>query len=86
MITAASFSEKTRATRFGQIRKVVEEYGLDGKKVLDIGTGKGDMLDVLKEAGLVPYGLEASADSVAAGLSAGRNMIKGYLGAMCSVP
>ncbi|HPS21086.1 MAG TPA: methyltransferase domain-containing protein [Candidatus Omnitrophota bacterium] len=86
VITAASFSEKTRATRFGQIRKVVEEYGLDGKKVLDIGTGKGDMLDVLKEAGLVPYGLEASADSVAAGLSAGRNMIKGYLGAMCSVP
>jgi len=79
VITAASFSEKTRATRLSQMRAFVERCGLEGKKILDIGSGKGHMLDVLKEVGCRAFGLEASAESVDQARSVGREMIKGYI-------
>ena len=80
VITAASFSDKTRLSRLNQMKEFVNKCGLYGKKVLEIGSGKGDMLDVLEEAGLKAVGLEASAKSVEIGKSAGRKMIHGYIG------
>ncbi len=79
VITAASFSPKTRATRLTQMRAWVGRNGLEGKKVLQIGSGKGDMLDILEEAGCQAFGLEASADSVVHARSAGRKMMQGYI-------
>ena len=60
VITASSLSEKTRLSRLNIIKKIVDKFGLKGKKVLDIGTGKGEMLDILKEAGFKTTGIEAS--------------------------
>ena len=80
VITAASLSEKSRLSRLKQMKEFVDGFGLQGKKVLDIGSGKGDMLDVLEEVGLVATGLEASQKSVEIGKSLGRKMIKGYIG------
>lgn len=80
VITAASLSEKSRQSRLDQMKSFADKFGLHGKKVLDIGTGKGDMLDVLKEAGFEAVGIEASLKSVKAGQSAGRKMIHGYIG------
>lgn len=80
VITAASFSEKTRLSRLNQMKEFVNKFGLQGKKVLEIGSGKGDMLDVLEEAGLKAVGIEASSESVAIGQSAGRKMVNGYIG------
>lgn len=80
VITAASLSEKSRLSRLSQIEDFVERFNLDGRKVLEIGSGKGEMLDVLKEAGLKATGIEASAESVRIGKSLGRKMIQGYIG------
>lgn len=80
VITAASFSEKTRLSRLNQMKEFVDKFGLRGKKILEIGSGKGDMLDVLEEAGLEAVGIEASQKSVETGKSLGRKMIKGYIG------
>ena len=80
VITAASFSEKTRLFRLNQMKEFVTKFGLSGKKVLEVGSGKGDMLDVLEEAGLRAVGIEASSKSVEIGQSAGRKMINGYIG------
>jgi len=55
------------------------------KKVLDIGTGKGEMIEVLKEAGLKAFGIEASLESVKVGKAAGRQMIHGYIGDMNAI-
>jgi SAM-dependent methyltransferase len=55
---------------------------LSGKKVLEIGSGKGDMLDVMEEAGLTATGIEVSSESAKIGQSAGRKMINGYIGDM----
>src|SRR3989339_1698178 len=80
VITAASFSEKTRLSRLEQMKDFVDGFNLKGKKSLEVGSGKGSMLDVLEEVGLKPTGLEASAESVAIGRASGRNMINGYIG------
>jgi len=80
VITAASFSEKTKLFRLSQMKEFVAEFRLRGKKVLEVGSGKGDMLDILEEAGLKAIGIEASAESVKIGRSAGREMIQDYIG------
>lgn len=80
VITAASFSEKSRLSRLSQMKEWVAKFRLTGKKALEIGSGKGDMLDILEEAGLKAAGIEASSKSVEIGKSAGRKMIKGYIG------
>lgn len=80
VITATSFSEKTKLSRLNQMKELVAKFVLSGKKVLEVGCGKGDMLDVLEEAGLKAVGIEASSKSVEIGQSAGRKMIKGYIG------
>ncbi|MDD5449034.1 MAG: class I SAM-dependent methyltransferase [Candidatus Omnitrophica bacterium] len=86
VITAASFSPKTRMARLSQIQGFVNKFGLKGKKVIEVGSGEGHMLDVLEEAGLKAVGIEASSESVAIGKSAGRKMIKGYIGDMDKIP
>lgn len=80
VITAASFSPKNRLSRLKQMQDVVDKFNLKGKKVIEVGCGKGNMLDVLGEAGLRPTGLEASAESVKEGRNSGRKMINGYIG------
>lgn len=80
VVTFASLSEKSRLSRLNQIKEFVGRFGLHGKKVLDIGSGKGDMIDILEEAGLIATGIEASQKSVEIGKSLGRKMIKGYIG------
>lgn len=80
VITAASLSEKSRLSRLDQMKEFAERFGLAGKKVLDIGTGKGEMVDVLKEAGFQATGIEASLKSVNIGKAAGRDMLYGYIG------
>ncbi len=79
VITAASFSDKTRLSRLNHMKEFVNKFGLQGKKALEIGSGKGDMLDILEEAGLRAVGIEASLKSVEIGKSAGRKMINGYI-------
>ena len=80
VITATSFSEKTKLTRLGIMKKFVDRFSLSGKKILEVGSGCGDMLDILKEVGFDAYGLESSAKSVKKGRLAGRNMIQAYIG------
>ncbi len=80
VITATSFSQKTRLSRLNQMKEFASKFGLREKKILEIGSGKGDMLDVLKETGFEAVGIEASLKSVKTGQSAGRKMIHGYIG------
>jgi len=80
VITAASLSEKSRFSRLNQMKELADRFGLHGKKVLEIGSGKGEMIDVLKEAGFNAIGIEASLESVKTGRSNNRKMIHGYIG------
>lgn len=57
VITAASLAGKSRQSRLEQMKIFVNRFGLVGKKVLDIGSGK-EMLGVIKEANMLATGIE----------------------------
>ena len=80
VITAATLSDSLRASRRGKMDDLVSRFDLAGKTGLEVGSGRGEMLDILEEAGLVAVGLEGSAASVKHGRGQGRNMIEGYIG------
>ena len=80
VITAASISKDAKISRLKQMKNFVSRFNLKGKKVIEIGSASGSMLDILEESGLKATGLESSLKSVETGKSFGRNMINGYLG------
>ncbi|MGI2057846.1 class I SAM-dependent methyltransferase [Shewanella baltica] len=79
VITAAVLSPHSRATRLNEITTFVKKYNLLGKTALEIGCGKGGMLDVIVDAGLRAEGIEYSESSVEEGVLFERSMICGYL-------
>lgn len=85
VITAATLSGKARDSRLAQMRALSGQFGLEGKKVLEIGSARGHMLDVISEAGMEPTGLEAAPAPVAEAKAAGRNIIQGYIGEMDAI-
>lgn len=80
VITAATLSEKSRLLRLNQMKELSQRFGLTGKRIIEIGTGKGEMIDVMNESGFIAAGIEASLESVKIGRNLGRNMIYGYIG------
>jgi 2-polyprenyl-3-methyl-5-hydroxy-6-metoxy-1,4-benzoquinol methylase len=86
VITAASFSNKTRTVRLNEVKKIVSEYKLQKKKIIEIGCGKGAMLDIFKKARTYPYGLEWNTNSVAYGKRNNRNIIKGFIENIKKIP
>jgi 2-polyprenyl-3-methyl-5-hydroxy-6-metoxy-1,4-benzoquinol methylase len=80
VITAATLSEKSRASRLSQMKEFSKRFNLKAKKILDVGAAKGEMLNVLEEAGYEAFGIEASDNSVKIGLENDRNMIHAFIG------
>jgi 2-polyprenyl-3-methyl-5-hydroxy-6-metoxy-1,4-benzoquinol methylase len=69
-----------------EVKKIVSEYKLQKKKIIEIGCGKGAMLDIFKKARTYPYGLEWNANSVAYGKRNNRNIIKGFIENIKKIP
>jgi SAM-dependent methyltransferase len=79
VIRAAGLSEEMRTFRRKQFRGFVERFSLAGRKVVEIGCGRGEYLSLLGEAGADAFGLEHSAASVAACRAAGLNVSEGFV-------
>ena len=47
-----------------QYRHLIEKYGLEGKKILEAGCGRGEFLSVLREFPVQAYGIEHKEDLV----------------------
>jgi len=58
VIRASAFSSEMAAFRKKQLRKWVNKYQLVNHSILEIGTGKGEYLQLLQQAGLKVYGTE----------------------------
>jgi len=78
-IRAVSFSEEMKAFRLNQFKKFIEKHKLYGKRAIEIGSGKGEYLSLLKELGLEIYGMEYSSDSVDRCKKMGLKVIKGFI-------
>jgi hypothetical protein len=79
VITAASLSPVAKQTRLSEFKRFVEEFDLAGSNAIEIGSGKGDMIGVLRDAGLKAVGLEYSEESVAFARANGHEAYCGYI-------
>ena len=71
VIRAAAFSPEMGEFRKHQFQAFIEHYKLAGKKLVEIGCGKGEYLSLMQQAGTRVYGTEFSRDSVAHCVSTG---------------
>ena len=78
VIRAAAFSAVLRDLKTRQFAGFLEKYALQGKKIIEIGCGRGEFLALLPPD-VQAYGLEYSAASVAACVQNGLRVSRGYL-------
>ena len=64
VIRAVAISKEMKDFRRKQFGSFVQKYSLKGKKVVEIGCGRGGYLSIMQQFGVEAYGLEYSAESV----------------------
>ena len=79
VITAASVSGEAKKTKLKQLKKFCNKFSLKNKKILEIGSGSGVVLDLIQNSGMKAYGIEYSQKSVLKGKANKRNIFKGYI-------
>jgi SAM-dependent methyltransferase len=80
VIRAAAYSAEMKTFREKQFAGFVSLHGLEGKRALEIGAGKGEYLRLLEGAGLAAYGVEHNEASVLYGKEEGLRMIRAFMG------
>lgn len=79
VVRAAAFSEEMKHFRRGQFAAFARTYGLQGRKVIEIGCGRGEYLALLREAGMDAYGLEYAEDAVRHCVDSGLQVTRGFV-------
>lgn len=79
VIRAAAFSEEMKDFRRKQFGNFIQKYFLKGKKVIEIGCGRGEYLSLMQQIGVDAYGLEHSEESVMHCVKNGLKVSKGFV-------
>jgi len=81
VIRATGFSPEMKEFRTAQFGRFLQKHSLEGKKVLEVGCGRGEYLALLAGLGAKAYGLEYSREAVeqcrASGLEAFQGFVEG---------
>lgn len=86
VIRAAGFSEDMRTFRRRQFSAFVGKYGLKGKKLVEIGCGSGEYLELFQETGVDAYGLEYAEASVEHCRKRGLRVVQGFINGVDDAP
>jgi SAM-dependent methyltransferase len=78
VIRAAGISPVLREDKCNQFSEFIGRHGLQGKKVIEVGCGRGEFLSILNEMPVEAYGIEFSEPSVAACVGNGLKVLRGY--------
>jgi SAM-dependent methyltransferase len=79
VIRAVAYSEEMAEFRLSQLREWITDNDLADKAILEIGSGRGEYLDLLKQAGAnCPSGIEYSPTSVQECLGRNLDVRQGY--------
>ncbi len=74
VIRASGYSEEMRVHRHEQFSRLIEKYDLEGKKILEVGCGRGENLEILDTLEISAIGVEFGPEAIqhvhASGLSA----------------
>jgi len=79
VIRAAGFSPEMREFRRKQFGDWVEKYALAGKRVVEIGCGRGEYLALMQQTRAQAFGLEYSGDSVQHCIKNGLRVWQGFV-------
>lgn len=79
VIRASGISEEMRIFRRKQFTEWINKYSLAGKKIIEIGCGKGEYLSIMKECGVRVYGLEYSKESMEECLKKDLDVLRGFV-------
>lgn len=79
VVRAAAFSEEMKAFRREQFDAFVRKHALHGKKLIEIGCGRGEYLSLFRETGVEAYGLEYSEESVGHCTGQGLRVTSGFV-------
>lgn len=78
VIRAGGFSTTMTELRRKQYRHFMETYHLEGKKWIEIGCGRGEFLQVLREFPVEVYGMEHKEDLISIAKESGLNVWKEF--------
>jgi 2-polyprenyl-3-methyl-5-hydroxy-6-metoxy-1,4-benzoquinol methylase len=79
VIRAAAVSEVIKDFKTRQFADFLRKYSLHGRKILEIGCGRGEFLSLLSPLDVKAYGLEYSESAVAECVKNGLHVSRGYL-------
>jgi len=79
VITAASLSEGSKENLVNEWRPFIEKYNILGKDAIEVGSGKGDFLEVLGRLDVNAYGIEHSRENINECKKKKLNVEKAYL-------
>ena len=63
-----------------QYKDFIDKYNLHGKRVLEVGCGQGEFLQVLAESDIQAYGIENSSELVKKATDKGLHVVQGFFG------
>lgn len=78
VIRAGGFSTTMVELRRKQYDHLIRTYGLEGKKFIEAGCGRGEFLSVLKEFPVEAWGMEHRADLAELASESGLNVFRGF--------
>lgn len=79
VIRAAAFSEVIKDSKTKQFAGFIQKYSLQGKKIIEIGCGRGEFLSLLQPFDVDAYGLEYSEESVTHCVKNSLKVSKGFV-------
>ena len=80
VIRASAFSDEMRGFRSEQFKLWVKKYSLVNKKILEVGCGNGEYLEILSQLNVKASGIEYSKSSVEYCQQKKLNVFQGFLG------
>lgn len=78
VIRSAGVSEEMKEFRQKQFKEFIEKYLLENKKIIEIGCGGGEYLEIMGKNKVDTYGLEYSKELVDKCVNNGLNVFRGY--------
>lgn len=79
VIRAAGISDEMKDFRLKQFDSFIKKFSLQGKKMIEIGSGQGEYLALMNQFDIQAYGLEYSQKLVMRCLKDGLNVEKGFV-------
>ena len=79
VIRAGRFSESLTKRQRDVFARFIDRFGLQGKRVLEVGSGRGEYLTILNALPVSAYGLENNAEFCAEGAKEGLRLFNGFV-------